>query len=162
MIQALQDFNKAIALQPDIAQAYYNRGLLYQGQRQHQFAIDDFSTAIGLAPQQADPLIARGLSYLAVNDLKSAAGDLDQAVLMDQQNAHAWMSRGARLRAARRPQQGGRLLRAGDEAPTGLRARAATASPASAARPAPPTRPSTDADKCVFGDWRSVAAGGIR
>ena len=76
-----------------MAQNYYNRGLLYQGQRQHQFAIDDFSTAIGLAPQEVDPLIARGLSYLAVNDLKAAAGDLDQAALMDQQNAHAWMSR---------------------------------------------------------------------
>ena len=30
------------------AQGYYNRGLLYQGQHQHQFAIDDFSTAIAL------------------------------------------------------------------------------------------------------------------
>ena len=50
--QALADFNKAIALRPDNAQAYYNRGLLYQSQRQHQFAIDDFTTALGLTTQR--------------------------------------------------------------------------------------------------------------
>ena len=60
--QALNDFNSAIALKPDNAQAYYNRGLLYQAQRQHQFAIDDFTTAIGLSTQQAEPYVARGLS----------------------------------------------------------------------------------------------------
>ena len=46
------DFNKAIALQPDNAQAYYDRGLLYQSQHQHQFAIDDFTTALGLDPAE--------------------------------------------------------------------------------------------------------------
>src|SRR5690606_30581361 len=82
-------------------------GLLYQGQRQHPFAIDDFTTALGLTPQQPELLTARGLSYLAVNDLKSAAADLDEAVLLAQQSLHGWMSRalayerlGDRIKAA--------------------------------------------------------------
>ncbi len=79
---------------PDNAQAYYNRGLLYQSQQQHGFAIDDFSTAIGLSTQQAQPYIARGLSYLAVNNAKNAASDLDDAVNIDPQNVQAWISRG--------------------------------------------------------------------
>jgi Tfp pilus assembly protein PilF len=61
-IRALENFNKAMAIRPDNAQAYYNRGLLYQSQHQHAFAIDDFSTAIGLSTQQAQPYVARGLS----------------------------------------------------------------------------------------------------
>ena len=81
--QALGDFNKAIALRPDNAEAYYNRGLLYQSQHQHAFAIDDFSTAIGLSKANAEPLCRARLSYLAVGDNKSAADDLDQAVQLD-------------------------------------------------------------------------------
>ena len=79
---------------PTIAQAYYNRGLLYQSQHQDQFAIDDFSTAIGLATQKAEPRVARALSYLAVGDAKSAASDLDEAVQMQPLNLQAWTSRG--------------------------------------------------------------------
>ena len=41
---------------PTTREAYYNRGLLYQSQRQHKFAIDDFSTAIGPAQNQAEPV----------------------------------------------------------------------------------------------------------
>ena len=43
--EALLDFNKAISLAPDSAAAYYNRGLLYQGEKQHEFAINDFTAA---------------------------------------------------------------------------------------------------------------------
>ena len=93
LIPALNDFNKAIAIRPDSAQGYYNRGLLYQSQPQHQFAIDDFSTAISLAPNQVEPLTARGLSYLAVNELKAAATDLDEAAVSAPQNLNAWMAR---------------------------------------------------------------------
>ncbi len=88
------DFNKAIEIRPDNAQAYYNRGLLYQAQRQHQFAIDDFTTAIGPAQSQAEPWVARGQSYIAIGDFKAAAADLDDAVQVEPQNLQAWTSRG--------------------------------------------------------------------
>ena len=58
-LEAFSDFNKAIAIRPDNAEAYYNRGLLYQSQQQHQFAIDDFSTAIGLTTQRRPSLSSR-------------------------------------------------------------------------------------------------------
>ena len=75
-------------------EAYYNRGLLYQSQSQHSFAIDDFSTAIALSARRHEPYVARGLSYLAIGDNKSAASDLDQAVQLNPTDLRAWTSRG--------------------------------------------------------------------
>lgn len=92
--EALSEFDKAIALDPNNAQALYSRGLLHQGERQHQLAIDDFTAANGLTPQRADPLLGRAISYLALDKVREAAADLDEAVQADPQNAQAWTTRG--------------------------------------------------------------------
>jgi Tfp pilus assembly protein PilF len=92
--EALAEFDKAITIDPHHAEALYNRGLLYQRERQHQLAVDDFSSASGLTPQRAEPLLARAISYLAMDKFKEAAADLDEAVQADPQNALAWTSRG--------------------------------------------------------------------
>jgi Tfp pilus assembly protein PilF len=92
--QALSEFDKAIALDPNNAQALYGRGLLYQGEKQHQLAIDDFTAANGLTPQQAEPLLGRAISYLALDLAKEAAADLDEAVQADPQNGQIWTTRG--------------------------------------------------------------------
>jgi tetratricopeptide (TPR) repeat protein len=57
--EALAEFNHAIEIGPHNADALYNRGLLYQGEKQHPLAIDDFSAANGLTPQRAEPLLGR-------------------------------------------------------------------------------------------------------
>jgi Tfp pilus assembly protein PilF len=79
---------------PNSGQAYYQRGLLYQSQGQHKYAIDDFTTAIPLIHGQAEPYVARGLSQLALGDAKAAASDLDEAVQTEPANLTAWTSRG--------------------------------------------------------------------
>jgi tetratricopeptide (TPR) repeat protein len=76
----LEDFNKAIALAPDNSEAYYDRGLLHQDEKQYQSAIDDFTAASGLVPQQTEPLLARAQSFLALDKPKEAVKDLDEAV----------------------------------------------------------------------------------
>jgi Tfp pilus assembly protein PilF len=92
--EALAEFNHAIELDPNNAQALYGRGLLYQDEKQHQLAIDDFTAAYGLKPQQAEPLLGRAVSYLALDKFKEAAADLDEAVQADPQNALIWTTRG--------------------------------------------------------------------
>ena len=92
--EALADFDKAIDINPHQAEALYNRGLLYQRQRQHQLAIDDFTSANGLTPQRAEPLLGRAISYLAVDKIKEAIADLDEGVEADPQNAQIWTTRG--------------------------------------------------------------------
>jgi tetratricopeptide (TPR) repeat protein len=92
--EALAEFDHAIELDPNNAQALYGRGLLYQGDKQHQQAIDDFTAANGLKPQQAEPLLARAVSYLALDKAREAAADLDEAAQADPQNAQIWSTRG--------------------------------------------------------------------
>src|ERR1700682_2119428 len=57
--EALGEFNRAIELDPHNVQALYSRGLLYQGEKQHQHAIEDFSAAHVLSAPRADPLLGR-------------------------------------------------------------------------------------------------------
>jgi tetratricopeptide (TPR) repeat protein len=92
--EALADFDKAVATDPHNADALYNRGLLYQGDKQHQQAIEDFSAANGLTPQRAEPLLGRAISYLALDRVKEAAADLDEAAQADPQNVQIWITRG--------------------------------------------------------------------
>jgi tetratricopeptide (TPR) repeat protein len=92
--EAVAEFNSALTLDPHSAEALYNRGLLYQSEKQHQPAIDDFTAANGLTPQRAEPLLARAISYLALDKVKEAVADLDEATGDDPQNAQIWTTRG--------------------------------------------------------------------
>jgi Tfp pilus assembly protein PilF len=92
--EALAEFDHAIEIDPHNADALYNRGLLYQGEKQHPLAIDDFSAANGLTPQRAEPLLGRAISYLALDKPREAAADLDEAAQADPQNAQVWTTRG--------------------------------------------------------------------
>ncbi|UWU94057.1 tetratricopeptide repeat protein [Bradyrhizobium sp. CB1015] len=91
---ALDEFNRAVGLDPYNAQALYGRALIYQGKNQHDFAIADFSAASGLNPQKAEPLLGRANSYLALGKVKEAAADLDEASEADPHNAQIWTARG--------------------------------------------------------------------
>jgi Tfp pilus assembly protein PilF len=92
--EALDEFNRAVALDPYNAQALYGRALIYQANNEHDFAIADFSAASGLNPQKAEPLLGRAISYLAVGKVKEAAADLDEASEADPHNAQVWTTRG--------------------------------------------------------------------
>jgi Tfp pilus assembly protein PilF len=91
---ALDEFNRAVGLDPYNAQALYGRALIYQGNNQHDFAIADFSAASGLNPQKVEPLLGRAISYLALGKAKEAAADLDEASEADPHNAQVWSARG--------------------------------------------------------------------
>jgi len=91
---ALDEFNRAVGLDPYNAQALYGRALIYQGNNEHNFAIADFTAASGLNPQKAEPLLGRAISHLALGKIKEAAADLDEASEADPHNAQVWTARG--------------------------------------------------------------------
>jgi len=61
---AVADYNKAISLKADYADAYNNRGVAYYSLGKHQQAIEDFNQAIRLKQNFASAYANRGLTYL--------------------------------------------------------------------------------------------------
>lgn len=92
--EALVAYDAAINLDPASAQAFYQRGVLYQSDKRYEFAIADFTSANGLMPQQADPLLGRAQCYLALGKNQEAAADLDEASSVAPGNAQIWIARG--------------------------------------------------------------------
>ena len=61
--RAIEDFNKAIQLNPDHALAYANRGVAYYYKGDYDCAIEDFNKVIQLNPDYALAYNNRGGAY---------------------------------------------------------------------------------------------------
>ncbi len=100
------DLNAAIRLNPEGAQAYHARGLIYQRQGNQQQAIVDFNNAIDRDPFAGAPYQARAQSYMATGKYDSAIEDYDAALNVDSNNASAWAGLGlAYEKPATRPRR---------------------------------------------------------
>jgi tetratricopeptide (TPR) repeat protein len=72
----IDDYTKAIELDPKYASLYHYRGFAYLNLGQHRKAIEDFSKAIELAPKLAQAYFDRGLAYAKLG--KRDLADKDQ------------------------------------------------------------------------------------
>ena len=62
-LQAIEDYDDAIRLNPGYANAYYNRGNAYADLGQHLQAIEDYDDAIRLNPELVLAYINRGNAH---------------------------------------------------------------------------------------------------
>ena len=58
--RAIEDYNRAIDLNPDHAEAYSNRGLVCEIKGDYDRAIEDYNKAIELKPDLAEAYSSRG------------------------------------------------------------------------------------------------------
>jgi tetratricopeptide (TPR) repeat protein len=79
-VGSLQDYTKAIELNPKFADAYYNRGLLRFNNRRDDGAIRDFTKAIELKPRLTPAYSKRALARKNKGDYLGAIADLEQAI----------------------------------------------------------------------------------
>ena len=77
--EAIEDFDEAIRLNPQLATAYYTRGLAYGYLGQYQWAIENLDDAIRLDPRLAYVYYARGVVYEAIGRAKEAEQDYTKA-----------------------------------------------------------------------------------
>ncbi|MGH6675734.1 MAG: tetratricopeptide repeat protein, partial [Xanthobacteraceae bacterium] len=70
--KAVTFFSKAIAVNPDAPQAYYNRGIALQALERFQEALVSYNKAIGLKPNHAEAYSNRGIVLGALRRLQDA------------------------------------------------------------------------------------------
>ena len=91
--KAIQHFNKLIELNPDSAEAYYNRGTAYGRKGDFKRSIEDFNRAIALNPHYAEAYHNRGVSYIEKRYFNKATGDLDTAIQLNPAYVQAYYTR---------------------------------------------------------------------
>ena len=73
--EAIKDYDEAIRLNPQSAEAYYKRGFFYQNLGQGERAIEDFDKAIRIDPQFAKAYSNRAHAYLNKGHYGQAIAD---------------------------------------------------------------------------------------
>jgi len=94
---ALQDFSRAIELDPQSARLLNNRGFLQLSRQQFPAALADFDAAITLDPQYANAFNNRGLLHIAQGQHRQAVLDLNQAIQANPEYVDAYNNRGFAL-----------------------------------------------------------------
>ena len=61
---SIVDFNKGLALKPDMAEAYINRGIAKGAMKDYEGSIQDFNISLKLNPELADAYRNRGLTEI--------------------------------------------------------------------------------------------------
>ena len=77
---ALTDFNRVLELDPNIVEAYVERGVLFANNRRHDDAIGDYTRAIEIDPKNAKAYAMRAQSKLRQEDLTGALYDVNEAL----------------------------------------------------------------------------------
>ena len=77
---AVADYDEAIRLKPDYAEAYSNRGEAKQKLRQYEAAVDDCNEAIRLKPNYAEAYNNRGISKGKLGLIDEARKDFETAL----------------------------------------------------------------------------------
>jgi hypothetical protein len=79
---ALASFDRAIALEPDYAEAHYGRGRVLLGLDKLDDALTSFDCAIALKPDYAEAYNARGRAFHRLKRLDEALANYDRAIAL--------------------------------------------------------------------------------
>jgi tetratricopeptide (TPR) repeat protein len=92
--QALEDFSRAVEIDPKYAKAWYNRANVFDETGVFDRAIDDFTRAIEIEPHYTMAYNNRGLTYRHKGDYEKAIADFTTALDLDPNYAKAYNNRG--------------------------------------------------------------------
>jgi tetratricopeptide (TPR) repeat protein len=82
---AVDDFSRALELQPDFVLAHYSRGVLYWRELENWHrAIRDLTRVIELAPKWHEAWLNRAIAYQHRGDLAEAVADLEHYLTVAQ------------------------------------------------------------------------------
>jgi len=92
--EAIQEYCKAIAVDPDYAEPYISRALAHFYLGTLNEAIADNNIAISLDPKYAVAYRNRGIAYAILGKFQQAHEDFNKAIELDPRDANAYFNRG--------------------------------------------------------------------
>jgi len=87
---SIQDFTKAISLDPYNAEYYFNRAVVYRDNNFYEEAIEDLNHAISLDPYNAMYYTERGNLYGYYDQIDRAIADYSRAIRLEPNYVHAY------------------------------------------------------------------------
>lgn len=93
--EAIEDFNRSLALKPDFVEALMERGFAYGQLFQYQRGIEDFDQALVLAPKNTEALLLRAAARRRQDQALEAVEDYTQAIRYRPADPWLYLMRGA-------------------------------------------------------------------
>ncbi len=103
--RAVQLISKAISINPNVAQAYYNRGIVLQELKRFEEAVASYDKAIALKPDYAEAYSNRGIALKELKRLEKALASCEKAIALKPDFAEAYYNRGNALQELDRPEE---------------------------------------------------------
>ncbi len=103
--RAIEDFNRAISLDPRYFWAYGNRGITYRTMKKYAQALEDFNQALALDETLDWVYVGRGEVFRHRKELQRAIADFDRATVLDPDYAQAYAGRGRVYRLLKQYEQ---------------------------------------------------------
>lgn len=92
--EAIQDYNRAIELDPELKEAYNHRGLAKFYLNNFPGAIEDYGRAIDLDEKFIEAYFNRGLACYNAKDYRGCIPDFDKVIELGKKDADAYFLRG--------------------------------------------------------------------
>src|SRR5262249_4404381 len=88
--EAIANYDRALELNANDAETYYNRGLALQNMKQLQDAVASYDKAIALRPDYADAYHNRGNAFMDLRQFAPAVASFDRVIALkpDDPGAH--------------------------------------------------------------------------
>lgn len=93
-VNAIKDFEKAIAANNGFVKAYVGRGMCYFMLDNHSKAIEDLNMALQRDPENVTALFWRGSSFMMMGKSKEAISDFSGVIKKQPENSWSYMNRG--------------------------------------------------------------------
>jgi tetratricopeptide (TPR) repeat protein len=90
---AIEDFNQALRINPNLIEAYYYRGMTRYKKADALGAIQDYNEVLRLNPDDADAYSNRGLVRAELGDRWGAMQDYSQALKLDSKHIKTYLNR---------------------------------------------------------------------
>ena len=91
--KAIDDFDRAIALDPYFSDAFLNRGNAFEKKGEFEKAINNFDRAIALNPSY-EAYFNRGITFEKMGQLDKSIGDYDRAIALNPSRYEAYQAGG--------------------------------------------------------------------